>query len=120
MLKTTSKRLSEIKNEFERGVFIAVYQSRKQKVNRMSAVLMLIIKHVLRGVLFSWPLYMLAYAFYVLPDMPLLLSVLFIIPGIYVSWVILSRGIKEDYEHLINGYILRSGFLGRILFHGKS
>ena len=59
MAKTTSKHLSEIKNEFERGVFIAVYCSRKQKVNRMSAVLMLIIKHVLRGVLFSWPLYML-------------------------------------------------------------
>ena len=119
MVNTISKRLSEIKNEFERGVFIAVYQSRKQKINRRSTVLMLIIKHVLRGVLFSWPLYMLAYAFYVLPDIPLLLSALFIIPGVYVSWVILSRGVKEDYENIVNGYILRSGYIGRMLFHGK-
>ena len=120
MEKTTSKRLSEIKNEFERGVFNAVYRSRKQKINRVSAASILVFKHVLRGTLFSWPLYMLAYAFFVLPDMPLILSVVFIVPGIYVSWVILSRGVREDYENLVNGYILRSGYLGRLLFHGKS
>jgi hypothetical protein len=65
-------------------------------VNRASAVLIPIVKHVLRGALFGRPLYMLAYAFFVLSDILLVFSVLFIIPGIYVPWVILSRGVRES------------------------
>jgi len=114
-----SKRLSEIKNEFERGVFAVLYHSRKQRFSRLMAITMLVIKHVLRGVLFSWPLYMLAYAVFVIPEVPLVFSSVFIIPGIYISWVILSRGVTEDYKKLVDGYILQSGYLGRILFHGK-
>ena len=116
----TSKRLSEIKNEFERGVFLAVYNSRKQRYHRVVAISMLALKHVLRGVLFSWPLYMLAFAAYAIPGSFVLLVMLLLVPAVYVSWLILSRGIREDYEKLVDGYILRAGYLGRMLFHGKT
>lgn len=119
-MNTKSKRLSEIKNEFERGVFLAVYESRKQKFNRVFAVIALIIKHVLRGILFSWPLYILAFAVFSFPNVHLIFFIILLIPGIYVSWVILSRGVKEDYESLIYGYILRSGYIGRLIFHHKA
>ena len=119
MANVQSKRLSDIKNDFERGVFTVVYQSRKQKFSRFLALLFLIFKHILRGVFFSWPLYLLAMAVFVLPDVPVFIAGLFVIPGIYISWVILSRGVHDDYENLIDGYILRSGYLGRLLFHNK-
>ncbi|MGB5582187.1 MAG: hypothetical protein WBO93_01090 [Gammaproteobacteria bacterium] len=112
-----SKRLSEIKNDFERGVFLVVYQSPKQKRYRAVAITALAVKHAFRGVLFSWPLYLLTLAAFAVPGSSKLIFVLLLIPGIYVSWVILSRGVKEDYDNLVDGYILKSGYLGKILFH---
>lgn len=116
----TSKRLSEIKNDFERGVFLAVYNSRKQRYHRSVAGVVLVLKHAMRGFLFSWPLYLLVLAAYTVPDLFVLVIILLLMPAVYVSWVILSRGVKEDYKKLVDGYILRSGYLGRMLFHGKT
>lgn len=120
MSNTRSKRLCEIKNEFERGVFLVLYDSPKQKLHRIVATVALVIKHALRGILFSWPLYMLTLAAFAVPGSSKLLFILLLIPGIYVSWVILSRGVKEDYENLVGGYILKPGYLGRMLFHNKT
>ena len=116
----TSRRLSEIKNDFERGVFLAVYNSRKQRNSRFLAGAMLSLKHALRGMFFSWPLYMLSLAAFAVPGAFMLVFTLLLMPAIYVSWVILSRGVKEDYFKLVDGYILCSGYLGRMLFHGKT
>ena len=120
MATSPSKRLSEIKNDFERGIFLAVYNSPKQKYHRGVAVVMLSIKHALRGVLFSWPLYLMALAAFALPGLARFVFILLVIPAIYVSWMILSRGVKEDYLNLVDGYILRSGYLGRMLFHNRT
>ncbi len=119
MANYNSKRLSEIKNDFERGVFMVLYNSPKQRYSRALAIFVLIMKHVLRGLLFSWPLYLLALAAYALPDASVWLVLFLLLPAMYVSWVILHRGIKEDYENLVDGYLLRSGYLGRMIFHGK-
>jgi len=117
---TRSKRLSEIKNEFERGVFLVLYNSPKQKLHRIVAMIALVIKHALRGILFSWPLYMLTLAAIAVPGSSKLLFILLLTPGLYVSWVILSRGVKEDYDNLVDGFILKPGYLGRMLFHNKT
>jgi hypothetical protein len=113
----SSKRLSEIKTDFERGVFLALYNSRKQRLHRSVAGLVLGIKHVLRGLLFSWPLYLLTLAAYAVPGLPALVFVLLLVPAVYVSWRILSRGIKEDYKNRVEGYLLRPGYPRRMLFH---
>jgi len=115
-----SKRLADIKNDFERGVFLVLYESPKQKIHRIVATAALVVKHALRGILFSWPLYMMTLAAYLVPGSSKLLFILLLIPAVYVSWVILSRGVKEDYENLIDGYILKSGYLGRMIFHNKT
>ena len=120
MSVTRSKRLGEIKNEFERGVFLVLYDSPKQKIRRIVAIATLVVKHALRGIIFSWPLYMLTLAAYAVPGSSKLLFILLLIPGIYVSWVILSRGVKEDYDNLVDGYILKPGYIGRMLFHNKT
>ncbi len=119
MANYNSKRLSEIKNDFERGVFMVLYNSPKQRYSRGLAVFILMMKHVLRGLLFSWPLYLLALAAYSIPDASVWLVLFLLLPAMYVSWVILYRGIREDYENLVDGYLLRSGYLGRMIFHGK-
>ncbi len=98
---------------------MVVYNSPKQRCHRAMAAAMLVIKHVLRGLLFSWPLYLLALAAYEIPDGPVWLVLFLLIPAVIVSWTILRRGIKEDYNFLVDGYLLRSGYLGRMLFTGK-
>ena len=115
----TSKRLSDIRNEFERGVFLSVYNSRAQRVRRHIARVILAVKHGLRGTLFSWPLYLLPLAAWSLRANYLPLILLLLFPGIYISWVILVRGVREDYANHVEGYILRPGFPGRLLFPGN-
>ncbi len=119
MSVVTSKHLSDIKNDLERGIFLSVYNSNKQKFKRGVALLVLVIKHVLRGLLFSWPLYLLALAAYSIPDASVWVVLLLLIPAMYISWGILNKGIREDYEHQVYGYLLRSGYIGRMIFHGK-
>ena len=120
MSAARSKRLGDIKNDFERGVFLVLYDSPKQKLHRMVAMTALVIKHALRGIVFSWPLYMLTLAAFAVPGSSRLLFILLLVPGLYVSWVILSRGVREDYDNLVTGYILRPSYLGRMLFHNKT
>ena len=62
MLTGTPRQLRDIRSDFERGVFLAVYNSRSQRLHRTLARIILGIKHGLRGAAFSWPLYLLPLA----------------------------------------------------------
>ena len=119
MSTPTSKRLTDIRNDLERGVFLSVYNSRPQRIRRVIARIILAIKHGLRGTLFSWPLYLLPLAAWSLKANYLPLILLLLLPGVYISWAILVRGVKEDYANHVEGYILRPGFPGCLLFPGN-
>jgi hypothetical protein len=112
----TCKCLADIRNEFERGVFLSIYNSPRQRFHRGVARAILGMKHGLRGILFSWPLYLLPLAAWLLQARYLPLMVLLLLPGLYISGVILRRGVREDYTSLVDGHILRSGYPGRLLF----
>jgi len=114
-----TKHLSDIRDEFERGVFLSLYNSPRQRMHRAAACTILGIKHGLRGVLFSWPLYLLPLAAWLLQARHLPLIVLLLLPGMAVSGVILRRGVREDYARLVEGCILRSGYPVRLLFPGR-
>jgi|GEM_PF-1102014 len=118
MSTPATKRLSDIRNEFERGVFLSVYHSRPQRLHRQLARILLGLKHGLRGTLFSWPLYLLPLAAWSFKAsyLPLMLLLL---PGIYLSGIILVRGVREDYAAHVEGFILRPGYPGRLLFPGS-
>jgi len=113
---TPGKRLADIRNEFERGVFLAVYNSRTQRVHRRIARGLLAIKHGLRGILFSWPLYLLPLAAWLLQVAWLPVIALLLLPGLLISGMILRRGVRADYARLVDGCILRPGYPGRLLF----
>jgi hypothetical protein len=119
MRTPASKRLSDIRNDFERGVFLSIYNSREQRVRRHIARVILAVKHGLRGTLFSWPLYLLPLAAWSLKVSYLPLILLLLLPGVCISWVILVRGVREDYANYVEGCILRPGFPARLLFPGN-
>ena len=119
MSTPTSKRLADIRNELERGVFMSVYNSRTQRMRRLVARVILTIKHGLRGTLFSWPLYLLPLAAWSLKATWLPLILLLLLPGVYISGMILVRGVREDYKNHVEGYLLQPGFPGRLLFPGN-
>ena len=119
MTKNASKRLSDIRNDFERGVFLSVYNSRTQRTRRIIARMILAIKHGLRGTLFSWPLYLLPLAAWTLKASYLPVILLLLLPGVYISGVILVRGVREDYNNYVEGFLLQPGFPGRLLFPGN-
>jgi hypothetical protein len=116
MNTTTPKRLSDIRNELERGVFLAVYNSPLQRLHRGIARIILGIKHGLRGLLFSWPLYLLPLAAIQLQKAYLPVIVPLLLPGLALSGLILLRGVREDYIRLVDGLILKNGYPGRLLF----
>jgi hypothetical protein len=118
MNTTTPKRLTDIRDDFERGVFLALYNSPRQRLHRALARVILGIKHSLRGILFSWPLYLLPVSAWLLQARYLPLILLLLLPGIYISAAILVRGVREDYNRLVDGYILRRGYAGRLVFPG--
>ena len=116
MESASPKRLTEIRNGLERGVFLAVYRSRTQRIHRAIACFLLGIKHGLRGILFSWPLYLLPLAAWLLQVAWLPLIAALLLPGLLISGMILHRGVRADYARLVDGCILRPGYPGRLLF----
>jgi hypothetical protein len=119
MWSVPGKRLTDIRGEFERGIFLSIYNSPRQRLSRAIARLILGLKHGLRGVLFSWPLYLLPLAAWLLQARHLPLILLLLLPGLVISGAILRRGVREDYARLVEGYILRKGYPRRLLFPGR-
>lgn len=119
MTAATSRRLQDIRNDLEQGVFLALYNSRSQRLHRGIARIILGIKHGLRGILFSWPLYLLPVSAWLLQARYLPLILLLLLPGVYISAAILRRGVREDYGRLVDGTLLRPGYPGRLLFPGS-
>ena len=100
------------------AVFRSVYGSRAQRRRRLAAGLLLTAKHGLRGLLFSWPVYLLAVAgIYASGWLRALLWVI-ALPGVGLSLLILQRGIREEYQSRVNGRLLQRGALRRLLQRG--
>ncbi len=108
------------RHDLAQAVFHSVYSSREQRQRRFLAALLLTAKHTLRGLLFSWPLYLVIYAGFRI-DAPLswLLWALGI-PGVVISVFILMRGIREEYRHRVQERLLSRFDLARLLRGGMA
>lgn len=107
-------------DEFTRAVFEAVYHSRAQRLWRILFGLLLALKHILRGLVFSWPLYLLSAAGLALPGEYAWAFLLLLIPAFLVSGFILSRGLREDYRVCIQGRLLKQCDWKQIMFGSAS
>jgi hypothetical protein len=114
----TAKAPAHPKHELAQAVFRSVYTSREQRRRRLFAALLLTGKHTLRGLLFSWPLYLMVYAGF-RTDMPVNLFLWALgIPGIGISIFILARGVREEYRARVTERILTRADLIKVLRGG--
>lgn len=98
-----------------KAVFSSVYRSRGQRGWRLLAWVLLITKHTLRGLVFSWPLYLMtAIGFYTESPLNWLLWALGV-PGMAISIYILTRGIREDFRARVAGRFLNRANLLSLL-----
>ena len=106
-------------DEFTRAVFEAAYQSRPQRNRRLLFGALLVLKHTLRGLLFSWPLYLLSLAGLALPGQYVWAFLLLLIPAAGVSGTILRKGLREDYEAHVRGRLLEFREWRRVLYRDR-
>lgn len=110
------RRLDDLHGEFERGIFLASYHSPQQRRRRFIAVLLLGVKHALRGLLFSWPAYVLGLAAYYSAAVHAVAYLLLLVPALGLSIVILVRGVRDDYRERVKDLLLEKRFARELLF----
>jgi hypothetical protein len=103
-------------DELTQAVFDAAYASRPQRHLRLLFGALLILKHILRGLLFSWPLYLLAFAGMAVPGFQSWVFLLLLVPAVAVSGFILNKGLREDYRAVLRGRLLKLGDVRWALF----
>ena len=94
-------------DEFSQAVFDAIYSARRQRLLRFLFGFLLLLKHALRGFVFSWPLYLLSAASLVLPGKYAWAFLLLLIPAFALSGYILTKGLREDYRAVVRGRLLK-------------
>ncbi len=107
-------------SELAQAVYRSVYHSRAQRGTRLAAMLLLASKHILRGLLFSWPLYLMALAGFYAPFPVSLILWVIAIPGIGLSLFILGRGVLAEIRERITGKILKQADLVKLLKGGST
>jgi hypothetical protein len=107
------RRFDEIENDLERAVFLAKYNSRRQRSLRCYAILLIAAKHGLRGLLYVWPLVILLFV-----DFPGLwngLRLVLLGLGVAAWFRFIYRSVRDDYVRFVAGVLLEPGELRRIL-----
>lgn len=72
--------------------------------------------HTLRGLLFSWPAYVLGLAAFYSGQVHALAYLLLLIPALAVSLAILARGVRDDYRSQVKDVLLAEKFVRGLLF----
>jgi hypothetical protein len=116
LMAAMTRRLEDLHSEFERGIFLASYDSPLQRRRRFAAVLLLGLKHGLRGLLFSWPAYVLGLAAFYSEAVHAAAYLLLLVPALGLSVVILMRGVRDDYGGRVHGLLLDERFARGLLF----
>ena len=107
------KKLHEIENDLEKAVFLACYNSFKQRLLRILAVIVISAKHGVRGLLYVWPLTLLVFIrfggyWYWLKVFLILLAV--------AAWFrFIYRSVRDDYLRFVHGEILNGSFVQKVL-----
>jgi hypothetical protein len=117
-LMPTTKRQTHSKHVLAQAVFHSVYSSREQRQRRQLATVLLAAKHTLRGLLFSWPLYLMALGGFHAPVPVNLMLWAIAVPGIGLSLAILARGVRAEYRERVAGRIQKRGDLAALLKGG--
>ncbi len=114
------ERPKHSQHELAQAVFRSVYNSHEQRHRRWFAALLLTAKHTLRGLLFSWPLYLMALGGFYAPLPVNVMLWAIAVPGIGLSLAILACGVRAEYRERVSGRIQKRGDLARLLKGGSA
>ena len=106
---------TQFRNDLERAVFTAVYQSRQQQRLRAIALALFLFQHLLRGIFIAlfFSLALLGALFHA-PQGGRIFYLMVLLPGA-AGWVIVMlRGVRHDYRTRVKGKILKPGALRRL------
>jgi hypothetical protein len=106
------KRLDTINNELERAVFMASYNSGRQRLIRFAGALLIIAKHGLRGLLYVWPLTLLL--FVELPGAWDGLRILLVVLAVAAWFRFIYGSVRDDYQRFLAGVLLEPAALKRV------
>lgn len=101
------RRMTDIDNELERAVFMARYNSPRQRGLRLLATLMIAAKHGLRGLLYVWPLTILIFVDF--PGAWNLLRLLLITLAVAAWFRFIYGSVRDDYARFVDGELFEQG-----------
>lgn len=107
------RRLQDIRNELERAVFLASYHAPRQRLLRGAAVMALVAKHGLRGLLYIWPLLLVLFIELPAPWQWLRALLVPLAAGAWFRFV--HAAVRDDYRRFVGGALLRPAMLRRLL-----
>jgi hypothetical protein len=116
-MKSAARGADGLQEGLERAVFQSLYQSRAQYWHRKIALALLIIKHMVRGLMVVWPIYLLLIVLMVIPKGQYYgLYFIALLPGL-IFWIyVFIRGAMRDYARVVKGRLLNKGYVARLLF----
>jgi hypothetical protein len=107
------KPLDAIDNELERAVFLAQYNSVRQRLIRSAGVFLIAAKHGLRGLLYVWPLTLLL--FVKLPGLWDVLRLVLVFLAVAAWFRFVYGSVRDDYRRFLVGVLLEPAALKRVL-----
>ncbi len=113
MTTRAPRRLQEIDNELERAIFLANYQSARQRLLRFMAALLIAGKHGIRGLLYVWPLALLI--FVDLPGYWDWLRLLLVLLACAAWFRFIYGSVRDDYARFVKGLLLQFSALRQVL-----
>lgn len=119
-LAAVGRRIDGVDGDLERAICETLYRTPQQQRHRWLLILLLGIKHTLRGVLFSWPLYLLGIAAVTLPQANAAWLALVFVPAVLLSLLILRRGIVDDYRRFVHRVLLKPGAARHVLWPDRA
>lgn len=101
------RRLADITNDLERAVFLARYNSLRQRGLRLAATLLIAARHGLRGLLYVWPLAVLVFVDF--PGNWDLLRLLLIGLAVAAWFRFIYGSVRDDYARFVEGALFEQG-----------
>jgi len=112
----TGKQQGQHSNELEHQIFLVMYRSRTQRIRRKIAMLVLLLKYLLRGMLVIWPVYIVIAAVLLLPQTRQYFSYLaLLMPGLLIWLLIYLKGARTEYRQRIEGHLLDKRYISELI-----
>lgn len=112
-----SRPLREDASELERAVFLAVYNSRQQRLQRIVAMAALLIKYMSCGLILIWPVYLLFFLLLFSSSTAEYFWYTMALTPALVFWLsIYIKSARKEYRRVVKNHVLNKGFVRELIF----